>query len=201
MTIVDSTVAARTAAAAAPIRQVVAAVRDDQWPLPTPCEDFSVADLVAHLLHWGPVLAGAGRKEAVPPGGDPPADRRAALLRQLDATAAAWSEHSAWEGETSMGSPDPMPAPLIGGMVLGEMVVHGWDLAVATGRSVSWDDDVLGFVLGQVAATAGWGRDMGVYADEVPVPATAPVLDRLLGLTGRDPGWTPGRGQRPGTAT
>jgi hypothetical protein len=32
-----------------------------------------------------------------------------------------------------MGAPDPMPAEVIGGMVLGELVVHGWDLARTAG--------------------------------------------------------------------
>ena len=47
---------------------------------------------------------------------------------------------------------------------------------------------MLTFVHAEVLATAETGRAMGVYGPEVPVPATAPMLDRLLGLTGRDPG-------------
>ncbi|MGI8653275.1 MAG: hypothetical protein ACR2I7_10825 [Geodermatophilaceae bacterium] len=38
--------------------------------------------------------------------------------------------------------------------------------------------------------TAEQGRQIGIYAEPVPVPDTGPVLDRLLGLTGRDPNWT-----------
>ena len=206
MTVADTTVAARTAAAAAPVRAVVAALSDDRWTLPTPCAEFTVRELAQHLLHWGPALAGAGRKIVVAPSDDEPGDLRGALLQQLDATTGAWSEPSAWAGVTSMGSPDPMPAELIGGMVLGEMVVHGWDLGVATGHPVAWDDEVLEFVLALVAPTAGWGRDIGVYGPEVPVPGDAPPLDRLLALTGRDPAWTaagPGRrpAQRPATTT
>jgi uncharacterized protein (TIGR03086 family) len=76
-------------------------------------------------------------------------------------------------------------------MVLGEFVVHGWDLARATGHDVTWDDTVLEFALEWLVQTAEQGRAMGVYGAAVPVPENAPVLDRLLGLTGRDPQWTP----------
>jgi len=89
-----------------------------------------------------------------------------------------------------MGSPMELPAPMIGGMVLGEFVVHGWDLARATGQAPEWDDDVLSFVHRELELTAEQGRAMGVYKDRVAVPDTAPLLDRILGLTGRHPGWT-----------
>lgn len=101
----------------------------------------------------------------------------------------AWSEQEAWEGSTTMGGLDPMPAALIGGMVVSEIVVHGWDLGRALEQHPSWDPAVLGFVLGEVTATAELGRGMGIYADAVPVPDLAPVLDRLLGVTGRDHHW------------
>jgi len=42
-----------------------------------------------------------------------------------------------------------------------------------------------------VEAIAGMGRDGGWFAPEVKVPGDAPTLDRALGLSGRDPGWTP----------
>lgn len=61
------------------------------------------------------------------------------LEAQIDRIATAWSEPHAWEGTTRMGSPSPVPAPLIGGMVLTEFVVHGWDLARATNRQPQWD--------------------------------------------------------------
>ncbi len=89
-----------------------------------------------------------------------------------------------------MGSPMELPAPMIGGMVLGEFVVHGWDLARATGQEPEWDDEVLSFVYRELEMTAEQGREMGVYANRVAVPDTASLLDKLLGMTGRDPLWT-----------
>jgi uncharacterized protein (TIGR03086 family) len=84
-----------------------------------------------------------------------------------------------------------LPAPMIGGMVLAEVVVHGWDLARATGQHPVWPGELLAAVLDEVAKTAAQGREMGVYGPEVKVPDDAPVLDRILGLTGRDPNLRP----------
>jgi len=102
-----------------------------------------------------------------------------------------WSQPAAWEGTTTMGGGDPLPAALVGGMAFGEIVVHGWDLARATGQSPEWDDDVVALLFREVERTAELGRQVKAYGPEVPVPATAPLLDRALGLTGRDPYWTP----------
>lgn len=160
----------------------------------TPCAGWDMRALVNHLLRWGPVLAGAARKEPVPPGAE--ADRtggdwRGELRAQLEATAAAWSDPAAWEGSTRMGGPMELPADLVGGMVLGELVLHGWDLGRATGVDPSWDGSVSLRVYEELVRTADMGRGMGVYAAEVPVPAGAPPLTRALGLSGRDPSWKP----------
>ncbi len=159
----------------------------------TPCADFDVRALVEHLLTWGPALAGAGRKEAVPPLEDVRVgdDWQARLEAQLSDVADAWSGEEAWAGTTHMGGPTKMPADLIGGMVLVELLVHGWDLGRASGQRPEWDDDVLEFALDEVAKTADQGRAMGVYGAEVVVPDGAPTVDRVLGLTGRDPRWKP----------
>lgn len=182
------------AKAAAPIVDVVRAIRPDQLAAPTPCHDFDVRGLVNHLLYWGPSLEGAARKESVPPPAETDVvDERWAqrLEEQVDRLVDAWGDPSAWEGTTRMGGDYELPAAMVGGMVLGELVVHGWDLGRATGQDPRWDTDVLASVLDEVAASADQGREMGVYGPEVAVPATASTLDRALGLTGRDPQWTP----------
>jgi uncharacterized protein (TIGR03086 family) len=184
------------AGAAAPTVEVVRGIAPDHLDAPTPCTEFDVRALINHLLCWGPSLVGAARKEGVAPpaeGGQDLAgsDWAARLEAQTDEIVASWSDPGAWDGMTRMGSPTPMPAAMIGGMVLGELVVHGWDLARATRQHPRWSDEVLAFTYDTVHMTADQGRQMGVYGPEVPVPATAPPLDRILGLTGRDPSWTP----------
>jgi uncharacterized protein (TIGR03086 family) len=178
------------ALAVPPTLAVVRAIRPDRLGAPTPCRDWTVQHLVDHQLEWGPALAASARKELVPP--EPvaqgaPADLEAHFAALVD----AWSEPAAWAGVTRLGGPMELPAAMIGGMVLGEVVVHGWDLAVATGQQPEWPVDLLEFVHEEVAKTAGQGREMGIYGPAVAVPDGAPVLHRILGSTGRDPNWRP----------
>lgn len=172
---------------------IVHAITPDQLANPTPCGEFDVRALVNHLLYWGPSLAGAGRREVVPPpesGVDLTAgDWRGDLLAQLNRLVSAWAPPQAWEGDTRVVGPTTTPSRVIGGMIVCELAVHGWDLSSATGQPLSLDDELLTYLHEEVAAGAEQGREMGVYGPEVPVPADAPTLDRILGLTGRDPAW------------
>lgn len=183
-----------TGNAVATALEVVENIKPDQLDAPTPCAEFDVRTLLNHLLFWGPSLNAAARKAPVPPpapaesdvdltAGDWAGD----LSAQLRDRAAAWGEPSAWTGTTTVGGPHEMPAETIGAMVLGETVVHTWDLARATGQAPSWDAELLEFLHADLVRTAPIGRDMGLYGPEVPVPSDAPLIDRILGLTGRTP--------------
>jgi uncharacterized protein (TIGR03086 family) len=166
-----------------PTVAVVRGVKPDQLDAPTPCREWTVRQLLDHLLEWGPALVAAGRKAE-------PATAGAGDLEAIyDDLVAAWSDPAAWQGTTRVGGPQELPATMIGGMVLAEVVVHGWDLARATGQDVAWDPALLEVVHREIAATAETGRGMGVYGPPVPVPDDRPVLARALGLTGRDPDW------------
>ena len=134
------------------------------------------------VLEYGPAPAAASGAPAAP---------AADLESQIELLVAAWSVPAAWQGTTTMGGPMELPATMVGARVLDELVVHGWDLARATGQDPAWDGELLDFVHQQVAETAAMGREMHAYGPEVAVPATAPLLDRTLGLTGRDPFWKP----------
>jgi uncharacterized protein (TIGR03086 family) len=189
--------ATHLARAAGPFVEIVRNVKPDQLANPTPCADFDVRKLVNHLLFWGPSLVGAARKETVPPPAAAESDVdlagpgwAAALEAQAERIVAAWGE-DAWSGTTHMGGPMELPAELVGGMVASELVVHGWDLARATGQRPDWDEDVLRYVHAEVARSADQGRAMGIYGPEVAVPADASTMDKVLALSGRDPGWTP----------
>jgi uncharacterized protein (TIGR03086 family) len=75
-------------------------------------------------------------------------------------------------------------------MMLGaDLVLHGWDLARATGQTLhcsAEDAEQTGRFLDGFAEQ---GRGMGLFAAPVPVPADAPPLVRALALSGRDPLW------------
>ena len=177
---------------------IVRTTTADQLANPTPCTEYDVRALLNHLLFWGPALAGAGDKEVVPPPAATESevdlvtgDWRGDLLAVLDRITSAWAPAAAWEGVTGMGGSYEMPATVIGDMITGELVVHGWDLAVATGRRLDVPAPVLAHVVATSVESAAQGREMGLFGPEVPVPADAPALDRVLGLTGRDPAWAP----------
>jgi uncharacterized protein (TIGR03086 family) len=182
---------------AAEVARIVAGVRDDQLTDPTPCAGTSVAGLLDHLI--GLTLAFRHAAEKSPLAGGPtanadnlPADWRMRLPAQLDGLVAAWEQPSAWEGLAEVAGVQ-MPAPAIGVVALNEVLVHGWDLAVATGQPYRVDEPsaqaCLDFAI-EFATGAPDARN-AMYGPVVPVPAEAPVVDRLLGQTGRDPGWTP----------
>jgi uncharacterized protein (TIGR03086 family) len=185
------------AAAADPHTTIVRAVADRPLDAPTPCRDWDLRTLVRHLLYWTPVLAATGRREVPAP---PAADETdvevvagswpAALASSRTELVTAWTDPDAWSGTVSMGGPEELPAPMIGGMVLGELVLHGWDLARSAGLHPQWPDEVLAAALAAVSGMAEQGREMGVFEPEVAVPHDAPALDRVVALSGRDPAWT-----------
>ena len=175
--------------AATPTLTVLRGIAKEQLDAPTPCREFTVRALISHLLQWGPMLVAAGHKQVAGPSQEEVGDGWLPVLEAQTADlVAAWSPDQAWRGSTPMGGP-PMPAPTVGGLVLGELVVHGWDLARATGQDVSWPDEVVTRAYAAAKETAEQGRAMGMYGPAVAVPAESSTMDRLLGVTGRDPQW------------
>lgn len=183
-------------AAAGPFLDIVRNVKPDQLANQTPCAEYDVRRLVNHLLFWGPTLVGAGRGEvvALPAESETEVDLAgddwaAALEAHVGRAVAAWGEPGAWEGMTTIAG-QQLPAEIVGGMVVGELVVHGWDLAKATGQHPEWDGELLDYLHAEVARSAEQGRAMGVYGPAVAVPAESSTLDRTLALSGRDPDWS-----------
>jgi uncharacterized protein (TIGR03086 family) len=179
------------------VKHVIAAVRDDQLTDPTPCDGTSVAGMLDHVV--GLTVAFRLGAEKQPQDGAPradadqlPPDWRERLPQQLDALVAAWRKPGAWEGITEVGGAK-LPAAAMGVIALNEVLVHGWDLAVATGQAYEVDDAAAQRCL-QFAKELAIGAPQvrnGMFGPEVPVPDDAGTFDRLLGQTGRDPGWTP----------
>jgi uncharacterized protein (TIGR03086 family) len=179
---------------------IVRTSTDDQLANPTPCAEYDLRALVNHLLFWGPSMAASGRKETVPAPASAESDVdltagdwRGDLLAVLDGVASPWAPATAWEGVTTLGAPTELPASVIGDMITGELAVHAWDLAVATGQRLDLPATLLAHLLATMPPAAAQGREMGLFGPEVAVPADAPMLDRVLGMTGRDPAWATSR--------
>jgi uncharacterized protein (TIGR03086 family) len=85
----------------------------------------------------------------------------------------------------------PMPAAVVGPMMLAEFTVHGWDVARTVGATYEVPAEVGARTLAAVDGIAAMGRDGGWFGAEVPVAPDAPAFDRALGLAGRDPAWAP----------
>lgn len=179
--------------------RIVRNVPEDLLDAPTPCTGWDVRTLVNHMITWAGPGETAARKQP-PPGGKVDEDRDHVAeggwadryAERVTAMAEAWQDPAAFEGNTSMtGNPDGMPAPFIFWMMTGECVLHGWDLAAATGQETRFPDELIEVVYQETIPTAEMGREYKVFGEEVKVPESAPTLARLLGLTGRDPNWRP----------
>lgn len=184
------------------LADLVASVTDADLTRPTPCPAYTVADLVDHVGGLTMAFTAAATKTPLEGEAGPSGDGsrlelgfRDRIATDLAALAAAWSESSAYDGMTQAG-PVELPAPIAAQVALNEIVVHGWDLAVALGTSYDADpaavEVCLGFVSGfePPADAPANAADGGLFGPPVAVAATAPTLDRLLGLAGRDPGWS-----------
>jgi uncharacterized protein (TIGR03086 family) len=187
------------APAATQVSRLAAGVGDDQLARPTPCTQWPVAVLLSHLVGLSEAFTAAAEKRPFP--GDAaaipplPSDWRPRLDANLDAVVAAWRDPAAWDGEASAGGVT-MPAEVMGVVALDELVLHGWDLAVATGQEFDVDPADVQACLGFAEAMSQPGDEAsreGLYGPVVSVPAGAEEFTRLLGYAGRDPGWVAGR--------
>ncbi|HVX19571.1 MAG TPA: TIGR03086 family metal-binding protein [Acidimicrobiales bacterium] len=173
------------------------AIDTGQFSAPTPCPAADVGYLVDHVRSLSVVFAAAARKDREALAGPPPMpdqgnlgdDWREQSLTALGALAQAWSEPGAWEGLTLIAGLD-LPGEVAGLIALDELVVHGWDLAVSLGLPY---EPLPAHVEAAAAMVVGFEapRDGQLFGPIVDVPDTASPFAKLLGLTGRDPAWSP----------
>lgn len=176
-------------------------VTDDQMANPTPCPAYDVGDLLDHIGSLTLAFTDAARKAPPAPGAEArgdasllPGDWREVIPRDLEALVEAWRQPEAWTGMTKAG-PFDLPGEVAGLVVLDELVLHGWDLARACGQDYgdiepATLDVVHGFVIQFSGEGSEQSRD-GLFGPPVAVPDDAPLFDRVLGLAGRDPAWSP----------
>ncbi|MET8155013.1 TIGR03086 family metal-binding protein [Sphaerisporangium sp. NPDC005289] len=163
--------------------RLVRGVRDEQLSLPTPCEKFDVKNLISHIEWVAEMFESLARKGPRTVQGPYAGDFPERAERML----AAWTKPEAWEGTSDMG----LPMATLPELWLVDMVVHGWDLATATGQEYEPDAEAVSRAERFTDQMVEMGRQRGAFGPPVAVPDDAPPFARLLGLIGRDPAWTP----------
>ncbi len=183
------------AESAAEAARVAGAITPGQLAGATPCREFDTRTLVNHwVLYTSHGLEHRARREQLPEelqNRDFTAapDWADAYAAQLDRAVAAWADPAVWEGGIDSGG-GPTPAPEIAALLLAELVVHGWDVARATGQDFHCSGETAERVLDVIGANAELYRKYQGFGEPVEVPADSPALVRALALSGRDPQWT-----------
>lgn len=168
-----------------------AEVPADRWDAPPPCEGWVARDVVRHLVEWVPALIGRSgvTLPPAPPIDDDPFGAWTALA---DGLQAALDDPHAAAIEFDVGPPGRMTvARAIAMLVVGDVVVHTWDLARATGLDETLDPVVASEMLAGMQPIDDLLRRSGHYGPKVEVAADADLAVRLIAFTGRDPGWRP----------
>lgn len=195
----DNPRARSISAAADHMLAMTAAIADAELARPTPCRDLDLAALLTHVDGLSQAFSAAARKDfgpltSTPP--DPAQDQQSVLppewrddmRRHVDDLATSWDDDAAWEGMTQAGGVE-LPAEIMGMVALSELVLHGWDVARATGVSFEVPDEILQVVFDFHFPPQPQDERDGMFGPVIEVPDDAPLVDRLAGLTGRDPRW------------
>jgi uncharacterized protein (TIGR03086 family) len=180
------------------VAAVAAGISDEQLGDPTPCPGMAVRNMLGHLVGLSVAFRDAARKDLGPTTGTDPSGTlpdiddegrwRTELPLRLAELTAAWRDPAAWDGMTQAGGVT-LPATVAGPVAMTELVVHGWDLARATGLPYAPATADLTTCHDLLAPSADDRPAGGPFGPAVPVPADAPLLDRVVALSGRDPHW------------
>ena len=173
---------------------VLAGVTDEQLSQPTPCEKLPLDSMIAHIGMLAQAFAAAAGKDFGPMTDTPPEDHvqvdpdwRTSYPARLAGLAEAWRDPDAWQGMTRAGGID-LPGEVAGSVALAEVVIHGWDVAAATGQPYDVDPATVQALLTHLEQFDAEGTE-GLFGPAVPVADSAPAFDRALAMSGRDPDW------------
>jgi uncharacterized protein (TIGR03086 family) len=166
----------------------VRGVPEGAWDDPAPCEGWVARDVVRHLVEWFPAFLKAGTGIDLPEG--PPVD---------EDSLAAWTVHS--EGVQKLLDDPATPGRVLSDRHLGDIpldqavdrfytgdvFLHTWDLARATGQDERLDPEKCAQLLEGMLAMDEALRASGHYGPRVEVGEDADVQTRLIAFIGRTP--------------
>jgi uncharacterized protein (TIGR03086 family) len=170
-------------------------VRADQFGVPTPCREWDVRALLNHIIGtlWlgEALLRDRPPRYAMAPGGLPAADLAGddPAAGYAEASAAALAAAATGDTLTRMHTTPlgDMPGPGLAGWTTLDILVHGWDLAKATGQAAELDDTVAAHVLAFAKQAITPDLRAPRLGPAVPVPAGSPLTSRLVAFLGRRP--------------
>ena len=174
---------------------VIADVHADQLDARTPCDGFSVYELLDHM--WMATtrigVIGTGGDAFGPASGLPSGldfdDLKHALNERLEIAKSVWSDPELLAPMFELPWAT-MPGIAVLTMYVSEITVHTWDLAMALGQAVEFDDSVAAAALCLMSmALPATGRDamQAPFHDAVAVSADASLIDQLVAWNGRNP--------------
>ncbi len=180
--------------------RIIAGVRQDQGNDATPCTEWNVRQVMNHIIGGAEVLAGS--LEGNMPQGVGGVSPNSSYSHETDVSrlAAAYANETA-RAVNAAQQPGAMQATTPGGMMTvpqflvamaTDHIIHGWDLARATGQDETLDADVVQASYAMMTSPQGsmfvdMGRQMGFVGPAVNVAGDAGVQDKLLAHMGRQP--------------
>ena len=172
--------------------QVAIAVDPSDWDRPAPCDGWTARDVVGHLVEWVPPFLASGAAVDLPRGPSVDDDPTAAWSALSDGLQSILDDPDV--GERTFSHPWAGTHALddaIGMFILGDVLLHTWDLARATGGDERLDPAEVSAMYEGMLPHDEMLRQSGQYGSRVEVPADADVQSRLIAFVGRDPNWRP----------
>ena len=168
-------------------QQRVENLRTDQLDDPTPCTEWTVQALLDHIIGGYRMFATALGATVPESAADPAPAHRAAG----DAAVRAFGAAGALDGTVTLPVGE-VPGHVALALALTDAVVHGWDLARATGQDTSIDEDLATALLAGAEQMVGPQMRqpdgaMPVFAQPVTIGPDQPAADRLIAFLGRTP--------------
>ncbi len=162
-----------TEAVLAAVQPVLRRLTPEDQPKPTPCPDFTCHQLVVHLLESLVRLgAMAGGTVTIPATGSAEHKVSTAAAQAIDAWRPVDLDSDAGFGAR---------------VLVVELALHGWDIAQATGQTLTLSDPVVAYVRELAETVVPGGRPRGSFGEEVAASPDANALDRLAAYAGRTP--------------